>query len=176
MVWLAVACSGTPVLPARAEPPSGMDRPTGDVYAALSRLLDCGTWSDTEKVWGCSVLRMRGSVSVFREPSDGTVGTVRLNALITAHPRRQPGAEARSRALAAKIALTVLPEWKDGARWLAKAIAAARRDDRDQITRVGPINVVVRGYEPVDLPSRYVEIILTKRAVDDWLYPEDLKD
>jgi hypothetical protein len=157
-----------------AEPPSGMDRPAGDVRNMLARVLGRAECGRDERNGGCQVEAIAGSLSVYRDPANGTVGTVWLNALVVAHPRRRPGTETRSRNTAVAIVLAVLPEWKNGAKWLTRAIADARRAGGRHVTKVGPINVLVQNLQPADLADTYAEIILTKRAVDDWLYREDV--
>jgi len=171
--WLAVASalsarSGAAV----AEPPSGMDRPVGEVKVLLWKLTECARWGGDDKISGCIVDKTGGAIDLYRDATDGTVETVHLNALVEAHPRHRPGDEKRSREAASRIVRAILSEWLGGAACLRLAIAYAATPHTKNVTTVGRVSILVQWLQPIDLEDTYVEIVLTKRpTLSEWELP-----
>jgi hypothetical protein len=174
VAWLAVASApGAGSGAAAAEPPSGMDRPVGEVQVLLGKLTGCARWGGTDAYSGCGVEKTGGSIDLRRDPKDGTVETVWLNALVEAHPRRRPADEKRSRETASRIVRALLPTWRGGAAWLREAIAYAATPNTKNATQVGGIKILVQWLQPVDLEDTYAEIVLTKRpTLSEWELPD----
>jgi hypothetical protein len=142
---------------ALAGPPSPMNRQAAEVEAEIGALVGCPPPANLSAHCG---------VSVFANPSNGTVDTVSIELSLDRDPRQRSAVDQ-----VIAIVRYLLPTWRGESRWLARVLDDFGRRRAKQAVRVDDVTVaVVRRESSYEDDQDDVDLIVTKgMPLDDPL-------
>ncbi len=159
--------------PALAASTSALNRPMTEVETGLGKLLNC-QWQVTPTGAGCSVGQIEGVMDLSRDPANGTVESVELNALVAAGPTPRPEKEKLSRETVIRIVAYFLPAWKKAPEWLTKALNEATHVRARNVIKVDGATVLVQWMQFADVADTDATVVITKKAsIDEWKWGDE---
>jgi hypothetical protein len=162
LTFCAVFALGYAISPVRAQGLPGIDRPPNEVAEHLGAIFNC-RMTILPDAAGCSGNTPRnGELDLLRTRMQNTFDTARAPFNL---PRRrgQPTDQDRAdTALLIEALIYLAPSWPNARQWLESAIAAADRDDACSYIKIRGVVISMRPVRPVDSPTRYIDLYLTR--------------
>lgn len=149
---------------------TALDRPLGDVQAALGKILGCADldWEISKDDVSCPTRSTVLSTTLDRDSADGTVETIETGGVLEWGDNRIPNQGFLSRRDLHKVFDYLFPQWPQRSAWLDLALCNVMAGKRST-TKVGKLMILVQPELPADLPLIAAAIYVTKRpSVDEW--------